>query len=178
MGQNKLGVMLMALRDELRGGLPASEGGGFAPPAAFDAAMMDKTHVAPAVDPAQQQQQGPVVVINAAAPGLAQQQAPQPIVGNGEVAPPTLQINTEPLIQTGGGMNPAPYPILNAFNPAPAPSNAVTLGAQANTPPCGQLPSNGATAAPSVEPVAQVPTPEPEYKVLTVSSDPNAAGKK
>jgi ribA/ribD-fused uncharacterized protein len=189
MGQNKLGVMLMALRDELRGGLPASEGGGFGPSAAFDAALMDKTHVTPPTDPAATN--APVVVINAgggvsqsmptAGAGAAAPASNQEFVGNG-MAPPTLTIATEPVHvaeaapQMGGGAPPAPYPIQNAFNPAPPPSNAVILGAQANVPPCGQVPSNGATAAPLVAPVPQAP--EPEYKVLTVSSDPNAVSKK
>jgi ribA/ribD-fused uncharacterized protein len=199
MGQNKLGVMLMALRDELRGGLPASEGGGFAPPAAFDAALMDKTQVVP--NTPQAAQNGPVVVINAApgvgaAPVLDQTGGAQSNVGNSEApnaSPPVLTINTESVVSTttvapqaGGGLNPAPYPVLNAFNPAPAPSNAVILGAQANTPPCNQVPSTGATAYPAMAPLPNVPltqqvpqpTQEPEYKVLTLSSDPNTAGKK
>jgi hypothetical protein len=191
MGQNKLGVMLMSLRDTLRGGLPASEGSGFAPPAAFDAALMDKTQVVPPVDPnAAAAPQAPVVVINAAA--AAEQ--PQANVGN-TASPPFLTINTEPAAaaaaaapsaQSGGALNPAPYPVYNAFNPAPPPSNTVILGAQANTPACGQVPSTGATAMPSVAPLPNVPLdqplpqpqPEPEYKVLTLSSDPNVAGKK
>jgi ribA/ribD-fused uncharacterized protein len=184
-GQNKLGVMLMALRDELRGGLPASEGGGFAPSAAFDAALLDKTNVPPPVDPATQAN-GPVVVINTGAP-----QAQEAIVGNS--GPPTLVVDPPALPQIptsngypqlGGGLPlsggtvlaPAPFPIQNAFNPAPATFNTTILGAQANTPPCNQVPSNGATAQPSVAPVAAVP--EPEYKTVTVSSDPNVANKK
>jgi hypothetical protein len=188
MGQNKLGVMLMALRDELRGGLPASEGNGFAPPAAFDAALMDKTQVVPVALPSAN---GPMVVINAAAPS-GEAATPQVNVGSPEISqagPPILTINTEsaaPLAQQGGGLNPGPYPVLNAFNPAPPPSNTVILGAQANTPACGQVPSTGATAYPSMAPLPNVPleqqipqpTQEPEYKVLTLSSDPNAAGKK
>jgi DNA-directed RNA polymerase II subunit RPB2 len=199
MGQNKLGVMLMALRDELRGGLPVSSGGGLAPSAAFDTALMDKTQVLPAAPVEQAPQGSPVVVINAA-PTLASptgvaamQNTPQANVGNVEApnnGPPILTINTEPVVaapQSGGGgvgLNPGSYPVVNAFNPAPPPSNAVILGAQANTPPCNQVPSTGATAYPSVAPlpnvplVQQVPQPEPEYKVLTLSSDPNTAGKK
>lgn len=199
MGQNKLGVMLMALRDELRGGLPVSSGGGLAPSAAFDAALMDKTQVLPAAPVEQAPQGSPVVVINAA-PTLASptgvaamQNTPQTHVGNVEApnnGPPILTINTEPVVaapQSGGGgvgLNPGPYPVVNAFNPAPPPSNAVILGAQANTPPCNQVPSTGATAYPSVAPLPNVPLaqpvpqPEPEYKVLTLSSDPNVAGKK
>ena len=74
---------------------------------------------------------------------------------------------------------PAPYPPLNAFNPVPPVFNQTFLGAVANTPACGQVPSTGATAAPSVAPVAQVPMPDPgDFKVVTVNQDPNAAGKK
>lgn len=176
MGQNKLGVMLMALRDELRGGLPAAGAAGAAPSAAFDAAMMDKMQVVPPSPPAAEGANGSPVVINIgqAAPGAA---AP----GNVENAggPPTLQISTEaaPAILTGGGMPfgqaAAPYPPLNAFNPAPPPSNVTVLGVQANTPACGQVPSTGATAYPSIAPVSQVPLPQTEYKTVVVTSDPN-----
>jgi ribA/ribD-fused uncharacterized protein len=190
MGQNKLGVMLMAIRDELRGGLPAGESGA-APSAAFDAAMMDRTQVVPAAAAAEGAGNAPVVVINTgAATGTPEAAVAAANVGNlgnnGAAGPPTLTINTEaaaaaPVQQGGGlpfGQAAAPYPPLNAFNPVPPPSNVTYLGATANTPACGQVPSNGATAAPSVAPVSQVPLPEPEYKTLTLSSDPNAAGKK
>jgi hypothetical protein len=87
-----------------------------------------------------------------------------------------------PAAQQGGAavtFAPAPYPPLNAFNPAPANFTTTILGAQANTPPCGQVPSNGAMAAPVVAPVSQVPAPDPSnFKTVFVTQDPNAAGKK
>jgi hypothetical protein len=191
MGQNKLGVMLMAIRDELRGGLPASENGGNAPSAAFDAALLDRNNVSPPAAPAEGAAAGaPVVVINTGAPATADQA--QGLVGNG--APPSLVVDSapqsaggNPYPQLGGGgpplsggtvLAPGSFPIQNAFNPVAPTFNTTILGAQANTPPCGQVPSNGATALPSVAPVAAVPdVPAPEYKNVTVTSDPNA-GKK
>lgn len=196
MGQNRLGVLLMALRDELRGGLPATEGGGHAPSVAFDAALLDKTNIPPPPAPGAEGTNAPTIVINT---------GPQPeqFVGNGiNPAPPTLAVDPAPIAvglappavpaggnpypQLGGGaplnggttLAPGPYPVAPAFSPAPPTFNTTILGAQANTPPCGQVPSNGATATPVVAPVSVVPAPEPEYKVLTVSSDPNAGSKK
>jgi DNA-directed RNA polymerase II subunit RPB2 len=180
-GQNKLGLMLMAVRDELRGGLPAESNGNAAPGLAFDLATMN----APTPQPAPDSNGAPVVVINTAAQPAVVTEAPQQ-------QPPTLQIGLEPPsapeFQTGGGYAsyaPAAYPIVNAFTPSPAPSNTVILGAQTNAPSYGhQVPSNGATAVPSVASISShVPQPlqpQPdasEFKVVTVSSDPNPPAK-
>jgi DNA-directed RNA polymerase II subunit RPB2 len=179
-GQNKLGLMLMAVRDELRGGLPAESNGNIAAPGlAFDLATMN------APQPVPDSNVAPVVVINTAAQPAVMNDAQQQL----QQQQPTLQIGLEPPytpeFQTGGGVQfaHAAYPIVNAFNASPVPSNTVILGTQANIPPCGQVPSTGATAAPSIAPVAQVPLPpqpQPdasEFKVVTVSSDPNPQGK-
>ncbi len=178
-GQNKLGVMLMALRDELRGGLPAASMGGGGPQmfAADDMITRDKVVAEPVVT------NNAPVVINMNTGGMAPQQQEGPMLKIVEVdASAAHGLPMQP--QAGGGaLAPAPFPVTAAFAPAPPPSNATTLGAQANTPPCNQVPSNGATAAPSVAPLPNVPlpaTPQPiaEFKVLTLSGDLGGANSK
>lgn len=192
-GQNKLGLMLMALRDELRGGLPpASMGGGGGPQLLAADNMITKDKVVP--DPVVTN--NAPVVINMGAPGFV------PGMPTAQAEPPVLKIleidAAHGLPQTGGGaaqvgggaaqvgggaaLAPAPFPVTAAFTPAPAPSQATTLGAQANVPPCNQPPSNGAMAAPVVAPVGVVPTPQPgpvpEFKVLTLTGDLGGGDKK